>query len=50
MKWNMELAGGVQEKVAQTTVESARPKAVAEELASVKSKLTASRVECANSC
>lgn len=49
-KWNMELASYVQNKLAHVTVESARLKAVAEEWASVKPKLTASHFGSVNSC
>lgn len=48
-KRNIDLASEVQERVVQAFVESARSKAVAEELASLKSKLAAGLVECANS-
>lgn len=48
-KQNTKLAGGVEERVAHDTVESARLKAVAEKLVTVKSVLVAICEESANS-
>lgn len=48
-KQKMERASEVHEKGALATVESARAKAVREELVSVRSELTASRAESVNS-
>lgn len=49
-KWTTELAGEERERDSRATVESTWLKAVSVELASVKSKLTSSRVEDAISC
>lgn len=49
-KQNIEQAGEVREKDARTTVESARIKALTEELATVNAKLVASRVNSASFC
>lgn len=46
----MELASRVWKKFAHAAGESARSKATAEKLASVKSKLSASCAECAKTC
>lgn len=48
-KRNMKFAGVVWDKVAQATVKPTRAKAIGKEVASVKPKLIASSVECANS-
>lgn len=49
-KRSTNLASGSQGRVAQATMESAWSIAVAEELVSVKAKIAASCVDCANFC